>query len=190
MEEVDRDSKSGRFERSYSDRAFIDAVKKHTPASTQEIADEIGIHRRSAQHRLDALADDDNTQIDRKKVGNSLVWSIRTDTEHEQAFEAFSARMFDQWGDEIEKLILYGSTARGEAQGIDSDVDVMVVTASPTARDAVYDPAYEIAFDVMLEHGVSLSLNFKTEDELDEQSERRYITNVLQEGRVYGSGRC
>lgn len=188
MEEADRDSESGRFERSYSDRVFIEAVKKHAPASTQEIADVIGIHRRSAQHRLDALAD--SNDIDKKKVGNSLVWSVDTTTRHERAFEAFSSQMLDQWADEIERLILYGSTARGEARGIDSDVDVMVVTASPAARDAVYDPAYEIAFDVMLEHGVALSLNFKTEDELDEQSERRYVKNVLQEGCVYGSGRC
>lgn len=96
----------------------------------------------------------------------------------------------DQWADEIEKLILYGSTARGEARGTDSDVDVLVVTPSTATRDAVYDPAYEVAFDVMLEHGVALSLNFKTVEELEEQRDRAYIKNVLQEGRVYGCGRC
>lgn len=184
MNEMDRDSQSGRFERSYSDRVFIEAVRKHSPASTREIADEIGIHRRSAQHRLDALADD--KRIDKKKVGNSLVWSERTDTRHQLAFEAFASRMTEQWADEIEKLILYGSTARGEAKGIDSDVDVLVVTPSTATRDAVYDPAYEIAFDVMLEHGVALSLNFKTVEELEEQRDRAYIKNVLREGRVYG----
>lgn len=184
MGEMNRDSRSGRFEQSYPDSEFIAAVRKHDPASTQEIADEIGIHRRSAHHRLDALVD--NKQIDKKKVGNSLVWSVRTGTQHEQAFEDFASRMTNQWTDEIEQLILYGSTARGEAQGIDSDVDVLVVTASPAARDAVYDPAYDIAFDVMLEHGVTLSLNFKTAEELEEQRDRAYVKNVLQEGRIYG----
>lgn len=184
MGEMNRDSRSGRFERSYPDSEFIAAVRKLAPASTQEIADEIEIHRRSAHHRLDALADD--KRIDKKKVGNSLVWSERTGTQHEQAFEEFADRLTDQWTDEIDRLILYGSTARGEAQGIDSDVDVLVVTASPGARDDVYDPAYDIAFDVMVEHGVALSLNFKTAEELDEQRDRAYVKNVLQEGRIYG----
>ncbi len=184
MEEMDRDNQSGRFERSYPDRVFMEAVRRHSPASTQEVADEIGIHRRSAQHRLDALADD--KRINKKKVGNSLVWSVRTDPQHEQAFEAFASRMTEQWGDEIEQLILYGSTARGEARGIDSDVDVLVITPSTATRETVYDPAYEIAFDVMLEHSVALSLNFKTVEELEEQRDRAYIKNVLQEGRVYG----
>lgn len=181
---MDRDSHSGRFEQTYPDSEFIGAVKKYDPASTQEIADEIGIHRRSAQHRLDNLADSE--QISKKKVGNSLVWFSPSDTQHVQAFEEFAAQMTEQWGDEIKHIILYGSTARGETRGIDSDVDVMIITETAQARDTVYDPAYDIAFDIMLEHGVGLSLNFKTVEELEEQQDRAYIKNVLQEGRVYG----
>jgi predicted nucleotidyltransferase/biotin operon repressor len=177
MRNMDRDSQSGRFEQTYSDSEFIAAVRKYDPASTQEIADELGIHRRSAQHRLDNLAD--SGQVSKKKVGNSLVWFSPSDTQHEQAFEEFAAHLTEQWGDEIKQIILYGSTARGEARGIDSDVDVMVITETAQARDTVYDPTYDIAFDVMLEHGVGLSLNFKTTEELENQRDRRCVKNVI-----------
>jgi predicted nucleotidyltransferase len=184
VRDMDRDSQSGHFEQTYSDSEFIAAVRKYDPASTQEIANEIGIHRRSAQHRLDKLAD--SGKVSKKKVGNSLVWFLDNDTQHEQAFEEFAARMTEQWTDEIKQIILYGSVARGEARGIDSDVDVMLITKTEQAKTDVYDPAYDIAFDVMLEHGVGLSLNFKTAEELEKRQDRTYIQNVLQEGRVYG----
>lgn len=184
MKDMDRDNQSGRFEQTYTNSEFISAVRNYDPASTQEIADELGIHRRSAQHRLDNLAD--NGQVSKKKVGNSLVWFSPRNTQHEQAFEEFATHLTEQWEDEIKRIILYGSTARGEAHGIDSDVDVMIITETAQARDTVYDPAYDIAFDIMLEHGVGLSLNFKTAEELEEQRDRAYIKNVLQEGRVYG----
>lgn len=64
----------GRFEPDHTDEEVLEAVRKHTPAGTQEVADELGIARQSADYRLrQLLADGD---VSKKKVGNSLVWSV------------------------------------------------------------------------------------------------------------------
>lgn len=63
---------------------------------------------------------------------------------------------------------------------------LMIVTETTAARETIYDPAYDIAVEVMLEHDVALSLNFKTKAEMEEQQDRAYIQTVLQEGRIYG----
>ena len=60
--------------RQFSDSAFLDAVEKHTPASTSEIADEVGCTRRNADMRLKKLADDE--RVERKKIAASQVWTL------------------------------------------------------------------------------------------------------------------
>lgn len=61
----------------------------------------------------------------------------------------------------------------------------MLIIPAEQARETVYDPATAISLDVMIEHGVALSLNFKTTEKVKDQRDRAYVKNVLQEGRVY-----
>lgn len=71
---VDRDrDEGGRFEKEYSDKEVLAAVRKHEPAGTAEVANELGIARQSADFRLRTLVDQNRLTV--KKVGNSLVWS-------------------------------------------------------------------------------------------------------------------
>jgi DNA-binding Lrp family transcriptional regulator len=74
-----RDAESGRFERTYEDAAFLDAVRTHAPAGTTEVADEVGCQRQAADYRLRKLADDG--KVDHKKVGASAVWTLPEDKE-------------------------------------------------------------------------------------------------------------
>lgn len=155
------------------------------------MGEKIGCTGQAARKKLNQLHE--IGAVERKSVGaRAVVWWLsesdtdRASTPHEQAFEEFAARLTDQWPDEIEQIILYGSTARGEAHGIDSDVDVLVITPTEQARDTVYDPATALSLDVMIEHGVALSLAFRTADEWDEQHDRAYVRTVRQEGRIYG----
>ncbi|WP_338739369.1 FaeA/PapI family transcriptional regulator [Haloplanus salilacus] len=60
--------------RQYSDVDFLDAVAKHTPASTSEVADEVGCTRRNADMRLKKLADEG--KVKRKKIAASQVWAL------------------------------------------------------------------------------------------------------------------
>lgn len=60
--------------RKYEDSAFVDAVRKHQPASTKEVAQAVGCPRRTADYRLRKLQDEG--QVDSKMAGNSLIWFL------------------------------------------------------------------------------------------------------------------
>ena len=60
-------------ERKGGNEEILEAVRKHEPAGTQEVADEVGTARQSADYRLRQLKE--SGQVSKKKVGRSLVWS-------------------------------------------------------------------------------------------------------------------
>jgi predicted nucleotidyltransferase len=104
---------------------------------------------------------------------------------HEQAFRAFAQRAENSLSERIHELILFGSAARGEARGIDSDVDVFVVLNSEEHRE-YEDELREIAYDIQLEYGVVLSLHTKTKERFEGRKDHPFVRNVLAEGRSYG----
>lgn len=65
---------SGQFEPEYTDDEIIQAVQLSEPAGTQEVADELGIARQSADYRLRKLLE--QGRVKKKKIGNSLAWSV------------------------------------------------------------------------------------------------------------------
>lgn len=67
-------NEGGQFEPEYTDEEVVEAVAENEPAGTTEVADELGIARQSADYRLRHLLDDE--RVSKKKVGNSLVWSV------------------------------------------------------------------------------------------------------------------
>jgi predicted transcriptional regulator len=71
----DRDSETGRIAQRYSDKAFIEAVDEHEPASTREVAEQVGCTRRNADVRLRALESEE--QVKHKMAGKSLIWMIK-----------------------------------------------------------------------------------------------------------------
>lgn len=73
VEDRDRND-SGQYEPKYTDEDVLDAVRKHEPAGTQEIADELGVVRQSADYRLRKLLK--MGRVSKKKVGHSLVWML------------------------------------------------------------------------------------------------------------------
>lgn len=69
----DRDDQ-GQFQSEVSDEEIIAAVKQNEPAGTQEVADEVGIARQSADYRLRHLQEEGHISVN--KVGGSLIWSV------------------------------------------------------------------------------------------------------------------
>lgn len=67
-------NEGGQFEPEYTDEEVVKAVEENEPAGTTEVANELGIARQSADYRLRRLLDDE--RVSKKKVGNSLVWSV------------------------------------------------------------------------------------------------------------------
>lgn len=57
--------------------SYVDAVRKHEPASTQEVADECDVSRPTASSHLKILAA--GGRIKQKKIANVLVWSLPRD---------------------------------------------------------------------------------------------------------------
>lgn len=77
---------------------------------------------------------------------------------HYRAAKAFARRVREEYGDVVETIVLYGSVARGEGRGVDSDVDLLVVLADDVDRTKSERRVRDLAYDVELERGVVLSL--------------------------------
>jgi predicted nucleotidyltransferase len=158
-----------------------------TPVATAtEVGEKIGCTGQAARKKLDQLHD--TGDVERKTVGaRAVVWWLSEDdtdaerTIHEQAFEEFASRAMEAHGDQIEEIILFGSTARGETRGIDSDVDVFVVVETMEIRDALG----EIAYDVMHEYGVVVAEVVKLKELVEDNPDHPFLKNVRSEGRAY-----
>lgn len=154
------------------------------PLTAPEVGDRLDITSRAALNKLNELAESNPTVI-RKQVGaNAVIWFIRHGAIHEQAFSAFADRLTDECGEAIEKIILYGSVARGEAHE-HSDVDVLIVVTDESWRERVRDRASSIGFDVMIEYDVCISKSIKTTEEMEEQQGSSFLERVQNEGRTY-----
>jgi len=96
---------------------------------------------------------------------------------HYRAAEAFARRVRDRYGGAVEAVILYGSVARDEQRGVDSDVDLLVVLEGGVDRAEYERRVRELAYDVELDRGGVLSLLVLT------ASEYRQGTPFLQQVR-------
>ena len=99
---------------------------------------------------------------------------------HREAFEDFADRAIDEAGDSLEKLILYGSVARGE-ESEESDIDVFAVVSDEEVKDVLE----EIAFDVSVEHGVFMVPLIKTSEEFNEKKDSIFVKEVQSTGETY-----
>lgn len=108
-------------------------------------------------------------------------------SDHETAATAFVDRARTRFDTEIAELYVFGSTARGEASGLASDIDVLVVLDDDADRKTTADALRDLAYDVMLECGpvVELHILSETEFERDHDSGNPFIRNVVDEGRSY-----
>lgn len=79
----------------------------------------------------------------------------------------FSIQLKRLLGQDLSKIILYGSYARGDFQE-NSDVDVMIlVKLSPEKIEHIESPIFDLAFDIELEHGIHISPIIKNEDQFE-----------------------
>lgn len=74
----------------------------------------------------------------------------------------FSQEVRKILGEDLRKVIVYGSYARGDYNE-DSDVDVMVLTSLAESEiKPIEYKSYDVAFDFLMEHGVDISVIVKT----------------------------
>lgn len=75
----------------------------------------------------------------------------------EQILRELKARLSELYGERLEKLILFGSQARGDAEP-DSDIDVLVVLRDEGDVPAEDELCTDIVVDMNLKHGLLVSL--------------------------------
>ncbi len=73
---MERDDK-GRFTKKVTDKEIIQAVKKHQPAGTTDIAKEVGIKQPNAYKRLKQL--EKENKVKGEMVAKTLVWTIKNE---------------------------------------------------------------------------------------------------------------
>jgi predicted ArsR family transcriptional regulator len=78
MSTSERDER-GRFSAKHTDDEVVAAVRKHEPAATSEVANELEIKRPSADYRLRQLQEEGT--VTSKKIGTSLAWSLTPEAE-------------------------------------------------------------------------------------------------------------
>lgn len=178
----------GLFVSKIDDSDVIRALQEHPEpvATTRDLADRLSVTTETVRQRLTGLHEKD--RVAKKRVAASgVVWWLPTEEathRREQAFEEFARRVTNALGEEIYEIILYGSTARGEATET-SDVDVLLVTEG-TAEEDHRKTVSRLAFDIGLEYDVAISYHFQSKDRFESRQDSPFLTSVLSEGRSYG----
>ena len=79
----------------------------------------------------------------------------------------FSREMKRILGENLKKVILYGSYARGDYTE-NSDIDIMVLTTLTDAEiEKIEAQIYDVAFDFLMDYGVDISVVIKNENQFN-----------------------
>ncbi len=93
---------------------------------------------------------------------------------------ALQKELKDTLGERVEKVILYGSQARGDARG-DSDIDVLVVLKDDFKYGTMLKKTSRAVAKLSLDNDVVISRAFATRQQY-EQSKIPFLMNVRREG--------
>lgn len=66
----------------YSEEQYLSAVRDNSPATTQEVADTVGVTRQGADYRLRSL--EENGKVSSKMLGNTLIWTAESGPERHE----------------------------------------------------------------------------------------------------------
>lgn len=98
---------------------------------------------------------------------------------YQEPLREFVKIAIEKYGEKIERIILFGSVARGEAKG-DSDIDILIVTKKEDFR--LRHVLIGIAFDILLETGENISVKALSKDEFERHKNFSFLKNVISEG--------
>ncbi|MBI2184254.1 MAG: nucleotidyltransferase domain-containing protein [Thaumarchaeota archaeon] len=113
---------------------------------------------------------------------------MKTTPSHQRTIAALKERVLSELRNSIDSLILYGSAARGEYRGIDSDIDILLIAEDRTKL--TYEKARKIATEIDLENATATTLVHLSRKEFEQNIKRSpFLQNVLEEGVVlYDNG--
>jgi len=92
------------------------------------------------------------------------------------------AHLIKIYGENIKKMILYGSYVRGQATR-DSDIDILVIVDQSLNPSEVRESLSDLLFDILLEEGELVSV-IAVPEHFFENYNSPFILNVKKEGLV------
>ena len=104
---------------------------------------------------------------------------------HTSTADAFVRIIHDKDIEGLESLLLFGSTVRGEATGLGSDVDFIAIVSDNADKQAIENELREIAYEVMLEHGPVVEIHVLSRSTFEQRQDHPFIRRVVREGEVH-----
>lgn len=100
-----------------------------------------------------------------------------------KVIEEFKQRVKDKFTDEIVKIIVFGSKARGNAEE-NSDIDILVITSSDDWQkgDEIREIGYEL--DEYIDYRLSIQVISKSHINYLKSNDFQFIKNIESEGIV------
>jgi len=86
---------------------------------------------------------------------------------------------------EIEKIILFGSVARGEDTE-DSDIDILIITKDNGDDLKIRDRIYDNVMDILIDTMVRISLKFRSIEHYETHKDFPFYSNVEKDGVLIG----
>lgn len=83
---------------------------------------------------------------------------------------------------DVERIILYGSVARGEDKE-ESDVDILVISRD---KRKTKDKVIERAMDILLDKGTYISVKVISLREFEDLKDTHFISQITKEGVIIG----
>lgn len=106
---------------------------------------------------------------------------------HTAAADAFARRAIEADLRELENLYLFGSTVRGNAAGLSSDVDFLAIVSDDADRRMIEDRLGDLAYDVMLEFGPVVEVHVLSRSRFEEHRDQDhpFVERVVSEAEAY-----
>lgn len=110
-------------------------------------------------------------------------------TKIENILKIFAKKVSELYGDDLVKVVLYGSYARGDNRE-NSDIDIMVlVRASDDVIKEKMNEIYDFAFDIEMDTGIDISPVVKNEEQYNYWLDTLpYYKNIQNEGVLLYAG--
>ncbi|MDR0911979.1 MAG: nucleotidyltransferase domain-containing protein [Methanobrevibacter sp.] len=85
----------------------------------------------------------------------------------------------------IEKIILFGSVARGDDTE-DSDIDILIIVKDPTSEFSIKKEIYEKVFNVLMNEKIRISVKIRTKEFYQKYINSSFLSNVIKDGVIIG----
>jgi len=99
----------------------------------------------------------------------------------QQILAELKSALVKLYGERLERVVLYGSQARGDAQP-DSDIDILVILSGEFNSTIEQDRVSYITSDLDLKHDVLITTLILSEDHLERHKDWSFFASVRREG--------